>query len=472
VGASVSTDVGATMAMSVSTEMGVTTSTIAPTITAPMMKPKMGTFVPSFTAGVPVSTSIPASPNPQVRDRFDDRDLNMQNFSKDEPYGIQTSMMENLHNNHVFIGHENPFTPFNTHSPSSFSIFGINAPPALTTKSMMLFTQQMDKSNHKMVSLLTQQIGTMFNPLIQSTHESYQALATQMGRIADFFAPPQTVYQRIPQILNIPQIQNTQPVQIVEHVFQRQQLVPQHQPVEPMIPAQQGVILVNRNHDADEVVWNVQQQNIGAHNNIAKLVEKIMVNKSYIPFINNSSTTNYVNKNGRGKTFVPHAKAPEQKWVHLRHKNVQYGKNNAMKGSTSNIVTRNVRTDTENPNDSRKYAYRNNYKGKRPMTRSQWRRYQRSKKGIAASVDDKAVDPKGKEKLVETVRRPVKERLSMLPVGENPIGDGETDSDFLDSEPNFDVVCNVVSILSVEYDVVSKLKNQKMILQSRGHGEI
>jgi len=36
------------------------------------------------------------------------------------------------------------------------------------------------------------------------------------------------------------------------------------------------VILVNRNHDADEVVRNVQQQNLGAHNNIANLVKTIM----------------------------------------------------------------------------------------------------------------------------------------------------------------------------------------------------
>ncbi len=34
--------------------------------------------------------------------------------------------------------------------------------------------------------------------------------------------------------------------------------------------------MVNRNHDADEFVRNVQQQNIGAHNNIANLVENIM----------------------------------------------------------------------------------------------------------------------------------------------------------------------------------------------------
>jgi len=34
--------------------------------------------------------------------------------------------------------------------------------------------------------------------------------------------------------------------------------------------------LVNRNHDANEVVRNVQQQNIEAHNNITNFVETIM----------------------------------------------------------------------------------------------------------------------------------------------------------------------------------------------------
>jgi hypothetical protein len=43
-----------------------------------------------------------------------------------------------------------------------------------------------------------------------------------------------------------------------------------------VIQVQPEVILVNRNHDADEVVKNVQQKNIGAHNNISNLVEPIM----------------------------------------------------------------------------------------------------------------------------------------------------------------------------------------------------
>ena len=36
------------------------------------------------------------------------------------------------------------------------------------------------------------------------------------------------------------------------------------------------MILVNRNHNADEIVMNVQQQNLGEHNNIANLIETIM----------------------------------------------------------------------------------------------------------------------------------------------------------------------------------------------------
>jgi len=46
--------------------------------------------------------------------------------------------------------------------------------------------------------------------------------------------------------------------------------------VEPVIQGQPEVILVDRNDNADEVVRNVQQQNIEAHNNIANLVENIM----------------------------------------------------------------------------------------------------------------------------------------------------------------------------------------------------
>jgi hypothetical protein len=91
-----------------------------------------------------------------------------------------------------------------------------------------------------------------------------------MGRIADFFAPPQLVYQPVTQI------QNQQPLMLIEPMVQRLHHVPYPQPIELVIQGQLEVILVNQNDNADEIVRNVQQQNIGAHNNISNLVKNIM----------------------------------------------------------------------------------------------------------------------------------------------------------------------------------------------------
>jgi len=92
-----------------------------------------------------MSTGVPTSPHPQVRPRLDDRYVTMQSLSREQPYGMPTSMMANLHNNAFApVNHVNPFTLFNTHSPSSSSFFGRSSLPALITQSMMLFRQQMD----------------------------------------------------------------------------------------------------------------------------------------------------------------------------------------------------------------------------------------------------------------------------------------------------------------------------------------
>jgi hypothetical protein len=149
---------------------------------------------------------------------------------------------------------------------------------------------------------------------------------------------------------------------------------------------------------------------------------KFYFTKSYIPFINNYSTTNYVNKVGQGKAFVPYA--PNQKWVQSTDKNVQHGRKNVVKRSTNSV--------DDNKNgiafESKKYAYSNNYKGKNPMTRTQWRRYQRSKKGIVASLEDKTVDLEGHQRMVKSRRRQAKERLFIPLVKEDPNEDDELGS--------------------------------------------
>ncbi|KAK2442350.1 hypothetical protein QL285_013552 [Trifolium repens] len=103
---------------------------------------------------------------------------------------------------------------------------------------------------------------------------------------------------------------------------------------------------------------------------------------------------------GPQKSFVPSNRTPVNQWVHGR--NVDYGQRNMEKGNSSNS---NPKKDPE----SRKYDHRNNYKGKNPMTRSQWRRYQRQKK-VAAQKSQVTADGNGKRPL-ELAKKPMKERL-------------------------------------------------------------
>jgi len=62
----------------------------------------------------------------------------------------------------------------------------------------------------------------------------------------------------------VTQIENQQPWWLIEPMVQRPQPVSQPQPVKPVIQGQLEVVLVDRKNNADEVVRNVQQQNIGA----------------------------------------------------------------------------------------------------------------------------------------------------------------------------------------------------------------
>ncbi|WJX29353.1 hypothetical protein P8452_18005 [Trifolium repens] len=108
--------------------------------------------------------------------------------------------------------------------------------------------------------------------------------------------------------------------------------------------------------------------------------------------------------------------------------------------------------------EANKYGYMNNYKGKNPMTRTQWRKFQRKKKLATQQV--KAGGSKNEMDRVELVKRPVKERLAPIKESEAENGkDAEDKEDFMedddlhDEESDFDVLVNVVYILPLEYDV-------------------
>jgi len=83
----VSTPVGATMAMPGSTEMGVTAPSTISTSTQ-MTRPEMGAVIPPFTAGVLSTASMPSTSVPSNRPRLDDRNVNVQNISREQSYGM------------------------------------------------------------------------------------------------------------------------------------------------------------------------------------------------------------------------------------------------------------------------------------------------------------------------------------------------------------------------------------------------
>lgn len=102
--------------------------------------------------------------------------------------------------------------------------------PALTTNFVMVMRQQVDTSNHDMVNTLTQQMGAIFNPLIQNTNQSYQQ-------------------QMLPQL--------------VEQEISREEKCP-------------PIMIVSQNQDADQVVHQVRQGNLLGENKLAAIVERIM----------------------------------------------------------------------------------------------------------------------------------------------------------------------------------------------------
>ncbi|KAK2415615.1 hypothetical protein QL285_038080 [Trifolium repens] len=216
-----------------------------------------------------------------------------QGSSRNYPYGMPTSMMQGLQTSASLFTESAPgvFVPNNQIVSGSATR---NGNPSLTNNALNALRQQMDESNHDMVNMLTQQIGTVFNPLIQNTNQSYQLLANQMGRIADFFGAPQAHNQQVPQIQNVVPLQIAQapnnaimpaPNNVVNPINQVQQPVPVVEP-QVQIQAQQqalpqveqnpGIVLVNRNQNADDVVRNVQNNNFAGQNNIANLVETIL----------------------------------------------------------------------------------------------------------------------------------------------------------------------------------------------------
>ena len=113
---------------------------------------------------------------------------------------------------------------------------------------------------------------------------------------------------------------------------------------------------------------------------------------------------------------------------------------------------------------SKRFVNNVNYKGRNPMTKSQWRRFQRQKKADAlkdvTNVNKNADKGKNQEQTIfDTLRNHDIERifppLSVVKKGLS-IEDEELTSNFTDFEVSLNIIL-VVSMLPMEYDLISEV---------------
>src|SRR4051812_14803699 len=172
-------------------------------------------------------------------------------------FGMPTFMMQGLHTNPSLYSDSMMATSTSNLGGRPIGIgYNLQTLPSLSTTTMLSIRQQMDESNHEMVNALTQQMRTVFTPMINNTNQSYEILDGQMARIANFFgAPPQ------PNLLTA-QGSNVRGVEPIGQGDQIDQEIPR---------------IVQRHQDADQVLRNIQQDANVGHNNIFNVVEQILV---------------------------------------------------------------------------------------------------------------------------------------------------------------------------------------------------
>ncbi|XP_050895799.1 uncharacterized protein LOC127102475 [Lathyrus oleraceus] len=145
----------------------------------------------------------------------------------------------------------------------------------LSNTSIAVLRQQMDDSNHELVNMLTNQMGTVFNPVIQETTETNRQVANQLTRLCNFLGAParqmtQVVRQTVPVQMEVGAAED-------ETIHEGQIIRPlQNQGVESGVAGRNQMVLVNRHQDAYQIVDQHRQENLAVENNLTTIVERIM----------------------------------------------------------------------------------------------------------------------------------------------------------------------------------------------------
>lgn len=153
--------------------------------------------------------------------------------------------------------------------------------PPLTNTSVEVLREQMDDSNHDLVHMLTNQMGNVFNPIMQESAktkrhsvETNRQVIAQLTRLCNFLGAPQVPVRQAPLAVRMAApVQQNMGAADDETVHQGQ--VVNNQPLRnPMVEPPR--VLVNRNQEADQIVEQIRHEDLVVENNLATIVERIM----------------------------------------------------------------------------------------------------------------------------------------------------------------------------------------------------
>ena len=154
--------------------------------------------------------------------------------------------------------------------------------PIITNTSVNVLRQQMDDSNHEMVNMLTNQMGNVFNPIVQEAAETNRLSAetnrqviAQLTRLCNFLGAPQDTGR---------------PAQMVPHAPQARQFAQAPRNMGAGENGHQGAgerprrnvalvqprVVIQRPHEADQVLEDIRREEIAVEGNLTTLVERIM----------------------------------------------------------------------------------------------------------------------------------------------------------------------------------------------------
>ncbi|XP_058788296.1 uncharacterized protein LOC131662505 [Vicia villosa] len=169
-------------------------------------------------------------------------------------------------------------------TPSAQNRANQNRVVPLSNTYVVVLRQQMDDNNHELVNMLTNQMGTVFNPIVQELTESNRQVVDLLTRLCNYLGAPQTTGRQPPQAHRQVVVHTPTEDDSLDEETVPQNQIPMWRPNQGGVRGRQQVVMVGRQQDADQFVEQYQQEEVAMENNLTTTIERIMArNKMNTP---------------------------------------------------------------------------------------------------------------------------------------------------------------------------------------------